>query len=54
MLNKYTKCICLFLAIWFTLINTVRCYNKASVPTVNLFYQAVGITGYVILQFNLL
>jgi len=54
MMLSIIKCICLFLAIWFTLINTVRCYNKVSVSTVNLFYQAVGITGFIILQFNLL
>lgn len=43
----------LFLGIWFTLINTTRIMNKVNLPASNLLYQAIGITGFIVLQFNL-
>lgn len=47
------KCICLFLAIWFTIVNTVKMVYKQNIPVNNFFIQAIGITGFLILQFRL-
>ena len=47
------KLICLFLAIWFTIVNTVKLIYKNRLPALNLIIQAIGITGYTILQFKL-
>jgi hypothetical protein len=44
------KLIFLFLAIWFTLINTIRVVGGGSVPAINILINAIGITGFVWLQ----
>ena len=48
------KCAFLFLAVWLTIVNTLRACYKQKLPTINIFYQAIGITGFIVLQFNLL
>jgi len=45
------KFIFLFIAIWFTLINTFMLFAKRNIPFINIFIQALGITGFIILQF---
>jgi len=40
----------LFVAIWMTIINVARLYNKVDISTINFFLQAFGITGFVVLQ----
>jgi hypothetical protein len=44
------KFICLFIAIWFSLINISRIMHKCDVVAINFIIQAIGITGFVILQ----
>lgn len=44
------KLACLFMGIWFTLINTSNTFLKDNVPAANYFCQALGITGFVYLQ----
>lgn len=39
---------CLFFAVWFTLINTVKMVKKVTVPAGNLFLQAAGIVGVIV------
>lgn len=41
----------LFLAILFTLSNIIRAVYKNSIPTGNIILQAIGITGFIWLQF---
>lgn len=45
------KFICLFLGIWLTIVNTGRMKYELDVPTSNMFFQALGITGFIFLQF---
>lgn len=40
----------LFLAIWFTPINISKVCLRNRIIFANFFYQAVGITGFVIIQ----
>lgn len=47
------KLICLFFAIWITLVNISRIIMKNSMPVGNLLLQALSIFGYVVLQFKL-
>jgi hypothetical protein len=44
------KIICLFLAILFTLSNVTRAYHKNAIPAINFILQAVGIAGFIVLQ----
>lgn len=44
------KFACLLLAIWWSLVNATRLVRGLSIPTLNLFLQAVGIAGFVWLQ----
>lgn len=39
------KLVFLFIAVWFTLINTGRLISKQVISVNNIFIQAVGITG---------
>lgn len=45
------KLLFLFIAVWFTIINVAKLVLKNSLSTGNLFWQAVGIVGFVYLQF---
>lgn len=44
----------LFLGIMFTISNIGLVKYKSDVPALNVIYQAIGITGFLVLQFNLL
>jgi len=44
------KLIFLFLAVWMTLINIELFISVAFVPAVNFILQAIGITGFIWLQ----
>lgn len=41
----------LFMAVWFTLINTARAINHNHLSAANFIIQAVSITGFIYLQF---
>lgn len=45
------KVVFLFIAIMFTFINTLRTIGKNPVPGANFAIQALGITGFITLQF---
>jgi len=47
---EIVKVFCLFLAVWFTIVNTIRTIGKSNIPAVNIVCQSVGITGFVYLQ----
>ena len=44
------KIIFLFVAIMMTIINTTRLFGKADIPAVNFTMQAIGVTGFITLQ----
>jgi hypothetical protein len=44
------KIVFLFVAILFTITNIIRLGYKNDIPTMNLIWQALGITGFVTLQ----
>lgn len=41
----------LFLAIWWTLVNIGRLIKKNDISGLNILLQAIGITGFIYLQF---
>lgn len=45
------KFICLFLGVRYTIVNVGRIIYKQDVPSSNTFLQALGITGFIFLQF---
>ena len=45
------KLIFLFIAIWFTIINIGRIMLKNDVSVINGVLHAIGITGFIYLQF---
>lgn len=47
------KFICLLLAIWFTIVNTGRLMNREPISGANTFLQALGIAGFIFIQFIL-
>jgi hypothetical protein len=47
------RMVLLFIGVWFTIINTSRLTQGNGVSASNLFYQSVGIVGFIILQFEL-
>ena len=46
----YLKTAFLFIAVWFTIVNIGRIAVKNNLPAVNLFFQAIGIAGFITLQ----
>ena len=40
----------LFIAVWFTIVNVGRISLQNKLPPINLLLQAIGITGFVWLQ----
>ena len=44
------KIICMFLAILFTLNNSVKVMAKEPIPAANFILQAIGVTGFITLQ----
>ena len=47
------KMICWFLAILFTMVNFLKTTEREEVPAVNFVLQAMGITGLIILYFEI-
>lgn len=45
------KSICLFLGIFYTIVNLVRIKYKNDISAGNLIFQGIGITGFIIIQF---
>jgi hypothetical protein len=45
------KFIFLFIGIWFSLINIGRLKYEQDIPASSSFLQALGITGFIFLQF---
>lgn len=45
------KVIFLFIAIMFTFVNVLRSFNENDVSGTNFAIQALGITGFITLQF---
>ena len=43
----------LFLAVWFTIINTSKIISKNGVSGENILLQTIGIVGFVVIQFGL-
>lgn len=50
----FLKIAFLFVAVWFTIINTARAMCKQDLPPANIFVQTVGIVGFIVMQFDLL
>lgn len=44
------KLLFLFIAIWFTTVNISRMRMRSNIPAVNFIIQAIGITGFIYLQ----
>ena len=44
------KIICIFLVVLFTLVNSAKVWHKEAVPAINFLLQAIGITGFIVLQ----
>jgi hypothetical protein len=44
------KCLCLYLAIFFSLVNIMRAFAGNNIPRINFILQSIGITGFIILQ----
>ena len=42
----------LFLAIWWTIVNTGKMIYRSRVSTANILIQAIGITGTIVLFFD--
>jgi hypothetical protein len=40
----------IFVAILFTLVNINRTYNANRIPAINFIMQAIGIVGFIVLQ----
>ena len=47
------KIIFLFLAVFFTVVNASRLYGKQNTPPINFIAQAIGITGFIVIQWLL-
>lgn len=43
----------LFLAVLFSIVNFSRLIGKQDLPTANFIYQAIGIVGFLVIQFKL-
>lgn len=48
------KIVFLFLAVWMTSVNLARLAYKNDIRGGHLFLMAIGIVGFIVLQFNLL
>ena len=45
------KFICLLIGIWLSIVNIGRMKYEQDVSALNIFFQALGITGFIFLQF---
>jgi len=48
-----SKSLFLFMAVFFTLVNTGRMMSKQDLPFGNFIWQSVGVTGFIVLQWLL-
>lgn len=46
----YLKVICLFVAVFFSLINITLGLRNKEIPAMNFILNATGITGFIVLQ----
>ena len=46
----YLKFGFLFIGIMFTIVNIMRMIAKNDLPAANMIFQAIGITGFIVLQ----
>ena len=44
------KIMFLFVAVLMTIVNTTRLFGKDDIPAVNFTVQAIGVTGFITLQ----
>lgn len=51
MILTIIKFICLFIGIRYSIVNIGRMMYKQDIPSSNTFLQALGITGFIFLQF---
>lgn len=51
MILTIIKFICLFVGIWYSIVNVGLMKYEQDVPALNTFFQALGITGFIFLQF---
>lgn len=47
------KLICLFFAVWFTMINIIRLIQRTNIPAGNILIQAIGTVMFIVIQFKL-
>lgn len=47
------KLVMLFIAIFFTIVNSARVAQKLGVKFPNMLWQTIGIFGFVVIQFEL-
>jgi hypothetical protein len=47
------KALFLLFGVWFTIINTTRVYGKFGVSAGNFLFQAIGIVGFLFIQFEM-
>lgn len=47
------KILFIFMSVFFTTVNIARMYGKQNVPVANFLYQAIGITGFIVLEWLL-
>lgn len=50
----FLKIAFLFMAVWFTVVNTSRVMCKQDIPPANFLVQTIGIVGFIVMQFDLL
>ena len=48
------KVICLFLGVWFSIINCTKLIRNECLSAYNLILQSVGIVGFIAIQFELI
>lgn len=48
------KIVFLFVAIYFTIVNTGRAYQGSNVLPLGILLQVIGIVGFITLHFNLM
>lgn len=48
------KIIFLFLGVWLTIVNISKTAGNDPIPAWSFVVQAIGIVGFIVLQFNLL
>lgn len=47
------KLMCLFLGVWWSIVNFAKICIKDKIPAGNFLLQTIGIVGFIIIQFKL-